>query len=451
MTTYRCPAVTVVVVLALVVLLMPAAPLISSGPVPGVAGAQGAPGPVPGAFAFHYASSYTDEELAWFGRFRLVVPGSALPAWQVDLLRSAGTGLFLYEWATGIYITDPQQVDPGSWKGEVWANRERWLLNPDGPAEGPDGRWRAYYYDPYHRDFQRAWVGDMDGRRKSAGYQGIFFDLVGSGAVPADLRQVYESRHPAKPYDRALADVFAAVRKKGMLVFTNQGYRRAEHYLKVADYDLTESLMTSYAWGFPVTVYVEGAGLVGRRETYYRPWSSLRTIGDDIQVKVARYNPAVKVLHLNYANAAYEPTGATATVNGASYPVFREVTDRAAIYYGYVAAKLWGQESYSYGRPLRLGQDEVYFADLGLPLGSGYEERDGVVLRYYERGVVVLNPSTEVRSVSLASPLVPAGVAGVHDLYAGDLLPGLTVTIAPTRSEASGQVYPSGRVYLYAR
>ena len=402
-----------------------------------------------GSFAFRYTASLTGEELSWLQRFEIVVPAAILPQSQIDVLHQAGSRLFFYAWSTGLYIDNPRRLAPGSWEAKAYKHRKEWLLNPARPDPGPDGSNDAYYYDPYQSSFRRAWVNRLNATRASSGYDGVFFDQVGSLSVPSNLLRKYNSRHPTTPYDRSQANMFDQVSRTGSLVFTNQGYRTAEYYLPVVDYDLTESLITSYAWGQTVTLYVEGEGLEQKQETFYRSWSDLKWILGDIQTAVDQYNPAVKILHLNYTNPLYQPTGATVVVGGVAYPVHRAVIDRAAIYYGYVAAKLWSHDSYSSGSTVEFSQDEIYFTDLGEPLGNRYEERKGVVLRYYEKGVVVLNPSTASQTVDLSSPLVPPGVAGLQDLYGKVTVFGLTVTIDPTPSSASGWVYPSGRVYLF--
>ena len=404
-----------------------------------------------GRFAFRYTASLTDEELAWLQRFDIVVPGDILPDDQVQALHAAGSKIFFYSWATGDYISDPGKLDPGSWEALIYKKRKSWLLNPDKADEGPDGTWRAYYYDPYPSDFKRARVGWLEDTREQSKYDGVFFDLVGSIYIPEYLREVYQSRHPQKPYDQALAEIFSKLRKEGSLVFTNQGYRTPQYYLPVADYDLTESLITSYVWGEKVRIFVEGEGLVEREETFYEPWVDLRRLVGDIQAQVDRYNPSVRILHLSYTNPFYQPTGDTVSIEGAFYPVFREEIDRAAIFYGYAAGKLWGHDSYSSGPSLSFTKDEIYFTHLGDPQGNDFEERDRVVIRYYENGVVVLNPSTETQTVDLGSPLIPGGVRGFQDLYNGTEVAGLWVTIPSTPSPASGRVYPSGRVYLYLR
>jgi hypothetical protein len=402
-----------------------------------------------GSFAFYYTGSFTDEELAWFQRFEVVVPGNILPAPQVDALHQAGSRIFYYAWSTGLYIDDPARLDPSSWEALVYRNRSSWLLNPTYPDSGPDGRFRSYYYDPFSSTFKKSWSQELSSTLLDADYDGVFFDLVGSAAVPSYLQKVYASRHPKTAYDRSLADAFRQLKRKGSLIFTNQGFRAAQYYFSVSDYDLTESMMTSWAWGQTVRIYLEGKGLVERDESFYQTWPRMKAAVDDIQAKVDRYNPLVKILHLNYTNPLYQPTGQTAWVNGVAYPVNREAIDKPAIHYGYVAAKLWGHDSYSHNPTVRFSQDEIFFTDLGAPLGQSYEERDGVVLRYYEKGVVVLNPSAASQTVDLSSPRVPLGVSGLQDLYDDVTVFGLTVTIDPTPSSASGRVYPSGRVYLY--
>jgi hypothetical protein len=159
----------------------------------------------------------------------------------------------------------------------------------------------------------------------------------------------------------------------------------------------------------------------------------------------------VKIFHLNYVNPAYRPTGRTQLLDGTEYPVFRKEVDRPAIYYGYVAAKLWGHESYSPSEGVRFAQDEIYFADLGKPLGEGYEARDGLVRRYYEKGIVALNHSATPGTASLGSPFIPADVKALWDCYGGASVEGFTVTIQPSISAASGRSYPAGRVYIYLR
>ena len=379
----------------------------------------------------------------------MVVSGDILPSGQVRQLRSAGANLFFYSWAVGDYIDDPTRLDPHSWEAEVWANRLTWLLNPVHPESGPNGLRQTYHHDPFSSDFRNRRVARLNGTRVTSGYQGVFFDLSSSLSAPDSLLEEYRARHSGPSYDQSLAAVFNALRRGGARIFTNQGYRTPATHLTVADYDLSESLITATS-GEPVRIYVDGRGLEERHETRYSAWSDLKLWVDDIQARVERYNRSVKMFHLSYVNPRYRSTGRTATVDGVAYPVFREETDRPAIFYGFAASKLWGHDSYSYGDTVPLSQDDVYFAPLGKPASVAYEQRDGAVVRYYENGVVVVAmTATTTVHLDLSSPLVPREVTGLVDLYAGQNFLGFRVTIEPTVSEASGLRYPAGRVYLY--
>jgi hypothetical protein len=404
-----------------------------------------------GRFAFWYSPVLTEEELSWLERFEIVVPGEILPLDQIARLKAAGSQLFFYSWSTGMYVDNPSALPAGSWEAKVWERRKQWLLNPNKAAEGPDGQWRSYYYDPGAKDFRRAWTNSLTATRKAAEYDGVFFDLVGSLYVPDNFVKVFKQRHPGASFDKSLAEAFRMLRTNGTKVFTNQGYRTAAAYLPASTHDLTESIMTSFVWGEPVNVFVAGEGLVRALETFYRPWDEVQWIVDDIQAQVARYNPAVTICHLNYVNARFEATGQTTTVGGQEVPVFARTVDRAAIFYGYALAKLWGHESYSPGDSVALSRDEVYFTRLGKPLGASWEQRGEVVLRYYENGIVAVGAGTDPATADVTSSLVPADVTALWDLYDEQQIDGPSITLVPTRSEASGRLYPAGRVYLYIR
>lgn len=408
-----------------------------------------------GSFAFYYAHRISEEELAWLRRFHIVVTANVLPSRQIMKLKGDGIQLFFYQWLTGFYLDgELRKLPDESWESFVYHTGRDWLLNPDQPDAGPDGQGRAYYYDPFHRDLQRARAKQLSQMLQNSTYDGVFFDLVGSPSAPAYLRQVYKARHPDMSYDQAWSRFLRWLKRMrpNALLFTNQGYRTPHAYMAIADYDLTESLMTSYAWGEVVKVFVEGEGLVEKRETFYRPWEELKRVVDSIDADVRRNNPAVKIFHLNYTNPLYRSTGRTEIVGGKEYPVFRKDMDRQAIYYGYAAAKLWGHESYSPSSDGSLfSQDEIYFADLGKPLGEGYEEKDGLVRRYYEKGTVVLNPSKTGKTADLSSSFIPSQVKGLWDCYEEKAVEGFRVTIEPTVSSVSGHSDPAGRVYLYLK
>jgi hypothetical protein len=226
--------------------------------------------------------------------------------------------------------------------------------------------------------------------------------------------------------------------------------------LPYTDLDVAESLATSFLWGKEIQVFAEGQGVIETRETFYRPWEGIKAYYTDIMDPVRRFNPRVRFLTINYVKAFWEPTGQTAVQEGQSYPVYRRRPDRAAIFYGYAAAKLFGLDSYSSDwYDLGCYDDEVFLLDLGRPQGSGPEEREGIVVRYYDRGLVVLTTTEKGGVFDVSSPRIPAGIKGVEDVYERRFIPASRerchIEIQPTVYPVSGSAYPSGRVYLYGR
>lgn len=104
----------------------------------------------------------------------------------------------------------------------------------------------AWYYDPAHEEHRVQRARAIARRLDDAGYDGVFLDTTTEESVhPAPLAE-FKARHPGADYDREFARFLASLRRElnGKLIFTNQGYRKADDYLPYADWDLTESLIT---------------------------------------------------------------------------------------------------------------------------------------------------------------------------------------------------------------
>jgi hypothetical protein len=189
-------------------------------------------------------------------------------------------------------------------------------------------------------------------------------------------------------------------------------------------------------------------------ETFYRPWDG--EAGYEAYIDWPRSVTAgqpVEFFEINYIQARYLPTGETAVVDGVEVPVFRATPDRPAIFYGYALSSLMGISPFaSDWYAAASGKDDIYFTDLGEPLEASYRELDDVVVRYFENGFVVVTRGTDPVSVTPDVSMIPADVV-LWDLYADAPLagqPGDAISIAPEPYPATGNVYPSGRVYLYA-
>lgn len=348
--------------------------------------------------AFHYEAVFSGDSERWYTRFPILVTGDILTQSQSDSLRVSGTKLVAYTWSSGFYPGDPSSAALG-WQGIVQQHRATWLLNrePVGGAAAASGR-VAEWYDFGNAELVSELARYLARRLISAGYDGFFFDTLGSEHVPAPLLKEFRVRHPGCDYDSAQGGLLAELRKQlppGKLIFTNQGYRHAVAFLPWADLDLTESYFTA--------LNGRGRTMIRRWSDPRAPWESVKVPMEQLVLAAARSYPGVRFVHLNYA------AGDSATV-------------RRAISYSHACAKLFEHEGYLVvpGTP-RAECDEIYFSDLGRPAMRSYEEMaDGaVVWREYERGVVAINSGSRAATIpglglKLADP--PRGyVFGSYD------------------------------------
>lgn len=403
-----------------------------------------------GAFAFNYSAKPSAAELRWLSRFRVVVTGDALePSLTADLRQDTDT-LCFYHWATGLYARGYGQSDVSrGWHDRLMKQGNDWLLNANRPLIGPDGTTPAFYFDPNHADGNAAWANFLARLRRNHRFEGIFLDLLGMDHLHPEALQQYQKKHPETPYMEALENRIAMLRRcdPGAVLFSNQAYRHPE-LMRFVDWDLTESLMTSYAWGREVTLRIGGGDPESRTETYFRPWAELVPILDELQSKANRVKPGIRILHLNYLNPSYRLSDGGDVGRPGKTPCYEEVPDREAIYYAHATAKLWGHENFMLC-PMgqQFASDHVFFVELGEPLG-GREASGGLVYRLFARGVVVVNTGVPAEHLQIDRTRLPNEVRAYWDCFARRAI-GLAPLVPPTIAAVSKQMHPSGRVFLY--
>ena len=330
-----------------------------------------------GAFAFHYSMPLSDDELAWYSRFRVLVTHDPLPRAQVERLHAAGTRLLFYEWSVAFYESRATR-----WQRSLLNKRRPKLLN-DEPLSGGagDAVAPAWYFDPAEPHYPKDRASDLVRRLKASGYDGIFFDTTTFASVHPDASNEYTRRHPDLPYDVAFSKLFLQLRRKlsRVLIYTNQGYRSAENYLPYVDADLTEGLMTRpVGRGYEVRPWNDPSD----------PWNSIdfvmRTVIGPLQT---RY-PRVQFLHLNYIGAR---------------------DSDGVIALAIAVAKLFGGESYIASEASANERDEIYFRDFGKPLSARVDVANGdAAYRVFERGVIAVTAAREPIAIDALKITLPA-------------------------------------------
>lgn len=327
-----------------------------------------------GAFAFHYGSPLSAEEIDWYGRFDLLVTHDPLPPAQVSELHRRGTRLVLYEWSIAFY---GNRVADGSWERSLLRSSSKVLLN-ERPLRGGVGAADAdaWYFDPAEEEHTEVRSKQIVRRLEKIRYDGIFLDTTRFESVHPIARLEYSRRHPGLDYDAAYARFLRSLRQKlgSRIIFTNQGFRNAEFYLPYADWDLTESFVT----------YPKKGRFVERR--WHDPndsWNSISHIFQELILPAAARYPRVKFAHLNYLSSR----------------------DRNVISLVVAASRLFGGEGYTVGNSIEEERDPIYFIDLGEAVSPLTTIADrSASYKVFENGIVAVVTSSS--GARMRNPLI---------------------------------------------
>lgn len=418
-----------------------------------------------GDFAFRYHTPLTEEEMEWLSRFDIVVPGFFLPEEQIDQLHKAGSKLVHYVWLPA-FNPDTSEAKKRNW-GSILTEHPDWVLNADNPLFGYAGPENApaFYFD-YASHGLRQWiVREIIEMTNDHNYDGIFFDTTSFQSVHPEAQEVFKERHPGDSYDRYVARVFALLKESApsLILFPNQGFRSHPYYLPYADYDLTESYMTTTAWVDEVPANIKDQGLIPIKETYYARWHDPDNQGQSISHyckslitdPISEFGYPVKTYHLNYAHPRYVSTG---EMTEDSKTIFRPELDRYAIHYSMACALLLGHTSYcEIEQNSGIPEDDIYFVNLGEPQDENYillPDRK-MAYRFYENGFVVVNDSRKDQSITFDSNQLPSELPKLFDIFSkkpvDDFSKTRTVAIPITKYEATDKTVSSGRIYVYLR
>ncbi len=409
-------------------------------------------------------------QIAWLSMFDMVELGSIgdlPPIEMIQSLKASGVRyVLLYDWMpAGYHYTD--STDDGPFMAWIYENRDTLTLNPAGPFPHCSlyGWCEDYYFDLALDTLRSRRVDYLMHIMDSMDYDGMFFDWGGGAFIDYDeytfVRDTYYSRHPDYPYPRAVAEFYGELKaQSGRMVMTNQGFRNAEYILPEVDLDMTESYGVGEDY-FGDSLYVEGMGYIEVPRTVYYPVSTTYpdgSIEDQIQyLKLLKgyyttYSPDGfgGFVYMNYAAPRFVMTGDT--VDG--HPVFRMEKPLDAIYLGYAIAMLENFAVYT-EVPFdhRYERDSIYFYDPGEPLDTGCSSpMEGVYVRYYSSGLIIVGEWQETTTVILSSPYIPPGI-DAFDPYRGEWTTTgehtIQIRIEPVPDPLTGRMAPSGRLILY--
>ncbi len=411
-----------------------------------------------------YATLDVDHpSFSWASRFSLVEAGGPgdLPEGFLSKLRSRGTKVIFYRWFPADYHYINGKDNPlMKW---AYRNRDFATLNPQGPfphCEENGYDWcQDYYFDLGNAQVKKRFANYLKDFLTSGQYDGIFFDwasgLFITEEVYSPMRETFRVRHPETSYLRAVADTYRLLRNEvaeGIIV-TNQGFRNPT-VLTYVDYDMAESYGTGSDYSGKV-LRVEGRGVVSVPQTVYYPVSpdplkgslkdSLLHLDYLWRLKIKMAGRLKNFIYINYAAPEFEET---------SPGLYKAIPPRNAIFFGFCLAKLRGFLSYTevpFNRTLE--KVDIYFYDLGKPLGDSYKKIGKGFVRYYTGGLVVVGEWEKPLKLCLTSSFLRENSL-VYDLYrktwAGRIKGhSICVKIEPELDSLRAKPAPSGRFFLY--
>jgi hypothetical protein len=329
--------------------------------------------------AFHYQAVFSRESEDWYTRFPILVTGNILTENQSQRLRTNNTKLIAYSWSPAFYPGD-EVSEPLDWQTRVEKNRGAWLLNREPVGGGAAAARRtADWYDFGNAEVIASRVRHMASRLSASGYDGYFFDTLGSEHLPDPVRNEFRTRHPGLDYESAQGGFLRELRNHlppGKVIFSNQGYRHPEAFLPYSDLDLSESYFTA--------TNPHGGTTFRKWWDAQTPWDSVKMPMEKLIVPAAHSYPHVRFVHLNYA------AGDRAAIS-------------RAISYSYACAKLFNHDSYlAVPGSAADERDDIYFSDLGRPASPTYRDVDDkcVAWREYQNGMVAINSGKGTTVVS---------------------------------------------------
>jgi hypothetical protein len=404
------------------------------------------------AISYH---ALTADDIAYLSQFDIIVTGKFVDADTAKYLKTNNVKLLYYDWLPAMYYCKHHD----DWDELIYEQRFRWTLDPNDADPNPLGEKYGcmdLFYDMADDEFADVRADHIEHLVRTNNYDGVFFDW-GSGWNAFEenkfdfLIKEFSKRHPDINYNDKVNKFIKKLKKKGLLVMLNGGFRSDQAKLDTyADYDVVESMFTAVNCKDSYhDIFVRSAGTEKVCDTWFNDVQRSVALANRLPASARKANPAIKFLFLNYAFPYYKPTGERIRTGGQEHRVFEKTTDRQAIFYALACSYIGDASGFTAGNDVSLDyvKDDVYLHPPGTPVGVFHKINNGVYVKYFSRGIVVVSDSDATVRISL-----PQGKSGLFDLYEkkhlesrnNELVLSLTSEVYP-----SGSKHSMGRIYLY--
>ena len=409
-----------------------------------------------------FSSEYDKE---WIEKFNIVQVGGVNDAdISPQVLKDKGVLKSMYhigyDWMPAFYHYTSGTNRP--FIVDIIKHKESMTLNPNGPfihckRNGYD--WcEDYYYNYFDTTTFDMRVNELVKAVNIKGYNGVFFDWGSTKFLSEpENKQMYEfvtAHYPKQSYLEQVKKFYTTLQERGVFVVSNQAFRD-DALLVSVDYDMTESYITTIK-KLKKSIIVADKNVTTIDLTRYYPiYANSHTIDDSLSFlnlldrykKKYKKNGFKNFIYMNYIAPKYIQVSAN---------TYKAVKPKNAIYYGYAMGKLTASIVYGEVQKNRnLEKDDIYFYDLGKPLGESYQKLDALhgYIRFFEKGFVLVSSAYKSQKYLKIVSHYLENIKSIFDTYNKQWLKntkeGVTVRLDFEKNGFEEETLPLGRVFLY--
>ncbi len=406
-----------------------------------------------------------DYDRTWIEKFRIVQVGGVNDAdITPNVLKEKGVLKskyhIAYDWMPAFYYYT--SGGNRAFVQQLLTEKTRTTLNPQGPfvhCKRNAYTWcKDYYYNYFDVDTLNLRVENLVSDLREKAYNGVFFDWASSKFLSEpENKMMYDfviTHYSQQSYREQVQKFYTALHNRGVFIVTNQAFRD-DMLLASVDYDMTESYITTVE-KFQESMQIDGKNVKGTDITRYYPiYANSQTIDDSLSFLNLLDSYKKKYEKDGFKNFIYMNYLAPKYIKIASKK-YKTVKPKNAIYYGYAMGKLTASIVYGEVQQNRvLERDEIYFYNLGKPLGKTYQKLTALhgYIRFFEKGFVLVSSAYKTKKfIKVFSKFLPKKDK-VYDAYNKKWLvnsdEGVVIELNFEKNIFTQKSLPLGRVFLY--
>ncbi len=369
-----------------------------------------------------------------------------------------------YDWMPAFYY----YINGNNRKFIKWLynNKKQTTLNPNGPyphCKDNNYSWcKDFYYNWGNQKVLSKRVQDLILNMEEKGFNGLFFDWASGGFITDNkyqtMKKNFERLNPKKNYFKLVGKFYKTLKKRGILIVTNQAFRKNKYLLKYTTYDMTESYITTDI-DKNIKIQIKNKGWVNHIKItdYYPIYKNSKTIKDSLyfinlltsyKKKYKKYG-LKNFIYMNYLAPKYKKIYK-------SLNLYEMIKPKNAIYFSYAMAKLTNNFVYAeIPENRQLERDNIYFYDLGHPFEKSYEKLDAIdgYIRFYTNGFVLVSKKyKKEKYIKLYSKYIKSHkilIDTYNHIFLKSSEHSIVIKLDYEKDTFSSDYLPLGRVFLY--